>query len=362
MYRYVNPKIIENKKLCKRFELAARSVYERINSIDLKQIGISEYNQRYLGQTLAHPESIFQRYSYLLSLALSDHITPIENFVLVDYGGGSGLLSLLACESGFKSVIYNDIYDVSCNDIQKLSKAINVQVKDFICGDIDELITYLKTNFVNINALVSYDVIEHIYDVEGYLQKLRLLSNSSFRIVMASGANIKNLSYRRIAMKGHLECEYKDRKKEWGHKERDSLKSYFDIRKEIISRYDPKLQCKEVERLTKLTRGLIKRDIEKCIDEYKEIKDISYRPQHPTNTCDPYTGNWAENLMETERLEDILRDESFSVKILSGFWESTGHPVTLPIKRIKNQIIKYFGRKALCISPYYIVYANCGVV
>ncbi len=358
MYRYVNPKAIENKKLCKRIELAAKRVYERIKSIDLKQIGISEYNQRYLGQTLAYPESIFQRYSYLLSLAISDDITPIEDFVLVDYGGGSGLLSLLACESGFGTVIYNDIYDVSCNDIQKLSKAIDVQIKDFVCGDIDELITYLKAHSVNINAVVSYDVIEHIYDVEGYLQKLRLLSNSSYRIVMGSGANIKNPSYRRIAMKGHLECEYEDRKKEWGHKERDSLKSYFDVRKQIISRYDSKIEGKEVERLAKRTRGLIQHDIEKCVDEYKKTGNISYRPKHPTNTCDPYTGNWAENLMETEWLESILRESSCNVKILSGFWETTGPTVTRHINKIKNKIIKHLGSKALCLSPYYVVCAN----
>ena len=243
-------------------------------------------------------------------------------------------------------------------NIQKLSKAIDVHIEDFVCGDIGELISYLKTNSITINAAVSYDVIEHIYDIKDYLEKLRLLSNSSFRIVFGSGANIKNRSYRRKAMKGHLECEYKDRQLKWGHKERDSLESYFNIRKEIISHYDPGIEQNEVKKLAKLTRGLIQNDIEKSVDEYREKGDISYRPQHSTNTCDPYTGNWAEHLMDTEWLKRILIKRGFDVKILSGFWVNPGKFDMRIINNLKNKIIKYLGRKALFISPYYVLYAD----
>jgi hypothetical protein len=46
--------------------------------------------------------------------------------------------------------------------------------------------------------------------------------------------------------------------------------------------------------LAKKTRGLMKDDIEKLVEEYIASGKITYQPDHPTNTCDPYTGNWAD--------------------------------------------------------------------
>ena len=345
-------------RLNNRLEKAGKRLYEKIRKIDLIEIGISEYNQKYLKQILGNIESTLQRYSYLLSLSLKNAKKSIEEFVLVDYGGGSGLLSMLAVETGIGKVIYNDIYDISCIDIQKLSRAAKINIADFVCGDISELISFLKKKSITINAVVSYDVIEHIYDIEEYFRKLRFLSTGPIRLVLASGANIQNLIYKRKIMKKQLMYEYEDRKLQWGHKERDTLKSYFSIRKEIISKLEPKLDAVKVKKLAYFTRGLIQHDIEKYLKEYKKRNDISYRPEHPTNTCDPYTGNWAEHLMKTHWLEKILKDEGFNVKILSGFWDTTGKLHTRIIKKIQNRIIRNYGRKALFLSPYYVIYAN----
>jgi len=48
---------------------------------------------------------------------------------------------------------------------------------------------------------------------------------------------------------------------------------------------------------------------------------ISYQIADPTNTCDPYTGNWCEHLIDFGWLERTVRSAGFcQVKILAGFY------------------------------------------
>jgi hypothetical protein len=335
---------------------ASRLLHKKLLKLDLRSLDISEYNQRYLGEVDA--EGTLQLYAHLLLLSLYNAQIPIGEFVFVDYGGGSGLLSFLAKEMGVGRVIYDDIYDVSCEDVRRLSRALKLPLDDVVCGDIDDLVSYLRTNLISISAIASYDVIEHIYDIETYMRKLPLLSNASFRVVHASGANIENPFYVRQTKQKQLQAEYSNKEKKWGWKQLDTPRSYLDVRREMIINYAPGLSTSEVEELARLTRGLRRNDIEKCVDEYREKGDVRYRPEHPTNTCDPYTGNWCEHLMKMQWLDAILREAGFSVLVLNGYWSSSGRLHKKAIKHTLNMVIRLLGKRALCISPYYILYAE----
>src|SRR5210317_1921987 len=106
-----------------------------LSNLDLVSLGISEYNRRYLQPKLKHLDHVLQRYGRLLYFSLNGSQTALENFILVDYGGGSGLISILAKEMGIGVVIYNDIYEVSCADVGLLSQALGHELDHVICGD-----------------------------------------------------------------------------------------------------------------------------------------------------------------------------------------------------------------------------------
>lgn len=63
----------------------------------------------------------------------------------------------------------------------------------------------------------------------------------------------------------HLEVEYLDREKSWGHHERDSLRAFLNVRRDIISEYASDLTVEQVDLLARSTRGLIRCDIESCV-------------------------------------------------------------------------------------------------
>jgi len=228
-----------------------------------------------------------------------------------------------------------------------------------VCGDIDDLVQYCRVNSLSVDALASYDVIEHIYDIEYHVKRLSVLSSSSFVVVHASGANTHNPLYVRRTMRRHREAEHDTRQKTRGWKERDTVRAYLEVRRDIIAAYAPKLSLVQLENLARLTRGLPKDDIEKRVDEYQHRGTVDYVPDHPTNTCDPCTGNWCEHLMDIGWLERVFRGEGFSVDILSGCW--TFSPGALPKNILKfclNGVIRMVGRRALCVAPYFVVYAR----
>lgn len=349
---------LNTKELLDQIELAQIRLYEKITNLDIKSLNISEYNQRYLEIKIANLKGILQLYGRLLYIALNDSQISIENFVLVDYGGGSGVISYLAAEIGIGTVIYNDIYDVSCKDFECLSHILGLTLNHIVCGDVDVLVSYLQENAISIDAIISYDVLEHIYDVESHFKKLGDLSGNKFRIVYASGANIENMRYVGSVKKKQIEAENKSRDKQWGHKMRDSLQSFLNVRKHIISEYAPNLSIELVEKLALSTRGLIKKDIEKCVDKYQLQGNIFYHIDHPTNTCDPYTGNWCEHLMNFEWLEQIVSSAGFSVEIMTGRYNVGGSLLKNCLKRFLNIMIRLLGRRGMFIAPYYVVYAD----
>jgi len=161
-----NPTIrTESRQLLDQIAFAQIRLHDRLINLDTKSLNISEYNQRYLGSKISNLKGTLQLYGRLLYLAVKNSHVSAEDFVLVDYGGGSGVLSFLAAEMGIGTVIYNDIYDVSCTDVGSLSNALGLTLDHIVCGDVDELVSYLRENAISIDAITSYDVLEYIYDV-----------------------------------------------------------------------------------------------------------------------------------------------------------------------------------------------------
>ncbi len=357
-YFYKNTNSFRNKLLMNNINEAAIRLTNKMLEINFKKLNISQYNANYLMNKFKNPTSSIQMNCYLLYLCLDDNNISKEKFSIIDYGGGSGVFSLLAKEYGINKVIYNDIYDVSCDDIKILSKALNLNIDENICGDITDLIMSLKNKNLFVNALSSYDVIEHIYDIEHFMRNLKNIPNNNLRVVLGSGANERNPIIKRQLQKKHHLFEYTTRLSTYGHKKRDSLKSFLKIREEIISEAYPHLDNNTVKMLASKTRGLIKKDIINSVNEFIKDGKMAYSPNHPTNSCDPLTGNWNEQLMNPDWLKDILNSEGFKAKVLPGFWGKATQRFKTIIKRLINIIIAFSGRYNLLASPYYVIYAN----
>jgi len=92
--------IARGEDLCARLASARESLYNKIVGLKIESIGISEYNQEYLKKKIPSLKAILELYSNIILLGLRNIRKSFKEAVMVDYGGGSGLISLLAAEAG----------------------------------------------------------------------------------------------------------------------------------------------------------------------------------------------------------------------------------------------------------------------
>jgi len=269
------------------------------------------------------------------------------------------MLSLLARQLGIGTVIYNDLYDVSCHDAQRIGESTGNRAHHYIHGDIDDVLGFLRTSGLNCNAVASIHVIEHVYDIKSLFRKVTYTSRDSLVVVMSSGANMFNRRTARRLMKLHYEHEHHDRDKKRGHKERDTLRAFLSVRRDIISRCSEGLTADEIESLAIKTRGMIDGDIRKCVRRYTEKKEFPRELGHPTNTCDPYTGNWAEHLMDPHILRDILSREGFRAEVMPGYYSGRyGSGVKQFLTKCANLGIRMSKWAGMRIGPFFTVYGK----
>jgi len=339
-----------------RVERAAQTLASRMRGLRLAELDISDYNKRYLGTYLKDLDAVLQRYSFILAWALApgDQKGDGPNVVL-DYGGGSGCLSLLARAAGVPTVLYNDIFDGSCRDAAVIAKALDLSADQYIHGEIDEVLAYIRPRNISIDTVTNNDVLEHIYDVETFLRRLPELSRNGLNVSLATGANDQNLYVRRRLQRLQREREYQDRTRQYGHKDGETSASYRAVRASVVRSHAPSLSESEVQRLADATRGMVRADVIRTVDAYRNTGTVPPSPEHPTNTCDPETGSWAEHLMSPRWLRSVMEQAGFRARSIPGPYGFRVHPAKHTVARVLDLAITGLKDRGLVLSPYLLM-------
>jgi 2-polyprenyl-3-methyl-5-hydroxy-6-metoxy-1,4-benzoquinol methylase len=355
LYKYAK---YPNHELVYRINIASQDLKNKLLNFDVTNLNISDYNKRYFSGYIDNIDLNLTKYGYVLAWALAYVDKPISEVTFLDYGAGHGMLSLLAKQLGVGKVLHNDIFIDSTKDGQIIGNALSLKADDYITGGIDEVLLFSKNAKIDIDSIASYDVIEHIYDINDFLMKLHLLSSKKISMFHASAANQRNPWINRSIRAMHKEFELFDRKPKFGRKPTDTTKSLIKLRQEIIGNYTKKLSSDVVYNIAKLTRGLLKDDIENCVEIYIKNGSLPKPLTHPTNTCDPFTGNWFEHLMDTNDLINTLKKTGFNTKTICGYYDQPNNPIKLIIKQFLNIIIRILGHNGLIFAPYYALSAR----
>jgi len=334
---------------------AAARLHAKLSALEVAELPISDYNKRYLGNRLKHLAPALSLYARLVARALAGR--PEGAQPVVDYGGGIGLMSLLLAEGGWGPVVYADIYPTSCQDAQALAGVVGLRLDHVLCGDVDQVVDELVDRRIQVGAVVSFDVLEHIYDPVAHFRHLLRLETSPL-IVYGSGANIRNARIVKVVERKQRQVEWEDREAGYGHKDRDSLRSYRAMRREHILSRRPGLDPGAVEELVEASRGLIFPDIDIMIREYETAGPITRRPDHPTNTCDPATGNWCERFMDQDWLVRELAALGFTARVAAGPFDVVGRGPKALAKRLVNAGMALSGSALMSLAPYFVLEAR----
>ncbi len=346
-----------------KIDSAAERVRNKLEAVDINALKVSDYNKRYLRDMLRNLDNNLQLRCYSLWYGLNHVTLPLKNISFIDYGGGCGMLTLLAKEIGIGTVIYNDIYEVSCHDAKAIGDALGNTAEHYVNGDLPAVESYLKDHSLKCDLLVSNNVIEHIYDPENFLAGLaRLPFDQSLNVFLTTDANFFNPLKHLYIMRFQLEIERKDRQEKWGAKPIDCRNSYFKERYKIIQGHaeslKQRLSSTEIRRLSAATRGKTKPDIEKAADEYWRTKRFPQPLRHPTNTCDPYTGNWTEHLVNPYDFIRMLESKGFKTELAKGYCGRYPGAFKQLIGDILNIFIFSLGKFGICFAPFYGIYGQ----
>lgn len=324
----------------------------KLQNLDMDKLIISDYNRRYLNDYIDNLTFFMPLYKKLLEKVIDKLTKPISESNFVDYGGGCGILTFLAVELGFKKVIYNDIYKVSTEDVKIISKALNLKVNYFITGNVSQFINYLKEHTIKVDHICSFDVLEHIYNLEDWFLKISQLPKP-FSLCFMTSANASNPYIKRKLKKIHYKAEFIGSKKQKGWKKRDSSLPFLEIRENIISEKFKNIDKDLIKVLAKNTRGLCGDDIIKHAKKQLASNNFKNSNKHATNTCDPLTGNWAEHIININNLRNLIENKTTSVQFTNSFYSYSQNTIFNLPKYIINFLMRILGKESLFLSPSY---------
>ena len=287
-----------NAALNARLSDAAVRLEKRLKPIAprLKEIGMSPYSQRYMDTVFGTPfrrNYNLTKYAHILSNAL-EKFDPaaLSGVTFVDYGGGHGVLSLLARELGVGQVIHSDIFPTSSRDAQLLVNETGLRSGLFFVGDTDDFARQMGFFQQEADVIANYDVLEHVYSFRTYFADLAAVTKPGGRWYMGSGANLYNDRLREHLLEVHAANE--------GDAESENEACYHRVRAKRIAETYPRLLPEEVAALAVATRGWRGPDIDRAVDIYLSSgRMVSFEPPL-NNTSDPRNGNWNENMVPVE--------------------------------------------------------------
>ena len=143
---------------------AAQALISQLKAIDYERLPISKYNKRYIARLKPVLSYYMKIYADCLLKGLESIGSSPEEITLIDYGGGSGFLSILAKQAGIGRVIYIDLNPDSVDTIRILKELVNTGPDIILHGDSDTLADWCSANKVKPQLLIATDLIEHAYD------------------------------------------------------------------------------------------------------------------------------------------------------------------------------------------------------
>jgi 2-polyprenyl-3-methyl-5-hydroxy-6-metoxy-1,4-benzoquinol methylase len=298
---------------------------------------------------------LLANHAWIVGSAIGESSKPLSDMVFVEYGGGSGLQSLLARQLSIGTVVYNDIDPGQCALAEGIAGELGLKADFYVCGDIDALVQLLEAHQIKADIVTSYDVLEHIYDIDYFLGQLHTMCNRDAVMVLCSGANMFWYPYAKHSAKMQKQIETVGLEI-YGE---EFILPFLKGRTNIIREYSPGLTEDEVQLLGIHTRGLVSRDIVREVDRYLQTRQAPRVIEHPTNTCNPYTGSWAEHAMNPYYLAEVLASTGFDARILPMPFGETGSLVNNLLRTVLNTMIGVSGDYVgLYFSSAYAVYAR----
>ncbi|MBP5548175.1 MAG: SAM-dependent methyltransferase [Bacteroidales bacterium] len=278
------------------------SFVSSLKELKPRDLGISSYSRKSLRRTLSAAEFYTEIYLFCLDKALALCSMSPQDMTIVDYGGGHGLLSILAKQIGFGRVIYVDNNPDALQTVSALSERIGFRPDTILEGDATTLKTWCSENGVRPDMVLGMDVIEHIYVLDEFFAQLHEIS-PSMGMIFTTASNPYN---KRVVRRLHRAMQ----SDELGT---TMKKGFWKMRRDHIRKLHHDMSDNELDYWADNTRGLVLADVERAVEA--RSPNLLF---DKFNTCDPVSGSWTERLLPAEDYRQLLNPYGYTMAILPG--------------------------------------------
>lgn len=314
---------------------AAKTLVSQLKAIDYERLPISKYNKCYIARLKPVLSYYMKIYADCLLKGLESVGSAPKDITFIDYGGGSGFLSMLAKQAGIGRVIYIDLNPDSVDTIRILKALAGTGPDIILHGDSDTLADWCSANKVKPQLLIATDLIEHVYDLSAFFDNLAAIDNKMQMLFTTASTPFNPYVKRKLH---RLMTTWE--------------KEYYALRLHYIHLHFPALSPAEAKEAARKTRGLTFPHIRKAVENgsYPLLKDAF-------NTCDPRNGNWTERILPIETYRSLAKPFGYQVQIGKGFYNTDRpNPISALISSGINGLIRISGKAGFLFAPFITLY------
>lgn len=255
--------------------------------------------------------------------------------VLLDVGSGIGLNSVLALFCGVGEVHSVEMTHDRLRSAALILHFLGIEDRVHLHGQ-----DVLSLDFApgTIDAVFSFELLEHIRDIGTLYGKLARWVKEGSRVFGRTGANGRNLIYRRTF------------RKNWDIIDNEH---YIGIRKEVIRSLVPHLPSADLKLLLDRTRGELIEEVKRAAEEYKRNGIIPHRTS-PCAPRDPLTGQYMERLLDPYETMTIMDAQGFRTSLLKPNFQSisTVNPILSLGLKVVGEVIRISHPVSLFFAPW----------
>jgi 2-polyprenyl-3-methyl-5-hydroxy-6-metoxy-1,4-benzoquinol methylase len=309
----------------------------QLQAIDYESLPISEYNREYIRRMCPALPHYMKIYAQCLHDGLQALGRKPEEITLVDFGGGSGFLSILAGMAGFGRVIYVDHNPLSVEAAIRIGREAGASADFYRESDSAGLLAWCREEGIRPDLLLSTDVIEHVYDLQALFDDLHRI-NPAMSMIFTTASTPYNPYIIRRLHRFMQDCE----------DGRIAQTDYLVRRRTFLAEQAPRLSAAELDEWAARTRGMTFDGIRKALEA-----GILPVPTDGYNTCNPETGNWAERILPLSAYRQIASPDRYSLSVTKGFYNTDRtRPLVAILFRTLNGIIRCSGFFGHLAAPF----------
>ena len=294
-----------------------------LRGINVEELPVSEYSKGALLRVLNAAEFYLEIYRNSLEKVLAMCNMPPEEITIVDYGGGHGILSILAKKLGFARVVYIDYNADALQTVQQMSERLGATPDVMLQGDAAVLRQWCESNRVKPNALLAMDVIEHIYVLDEFFGELHSISDM-MKMVFTTASTPFNKRVERRLRRAMQEDELGT----------ETRKGFWQKRRDYVQELHPDMSDRELDYWADNTRGLTYADVARAVESQSPNLLLD-----ADNTCDPATGSWTERILPIDDYRQLLMPYGFTLAVVPGRYNEHRHGAKQMMSRYYNKII-----------------------